>query len=179
MLAATLGATYGVYGPPFELCVGQALRHGSEEYLDSEKYQIRRWNLDGPGNIRDYVARINEIRRANPALHDDRTLRFFPTDNEQVICYGKSAADGSNIIIVVVNLDPHHKQSAWVRLPLSVLGLEAGEDHVYQVHELIGDARYLWHGESNFVELDPAASPAQVFRVRRKIKSERDFDYYQ
>ncbi len=176
VLAATLGATYGIYGPTYELCIGQALRHGSEEYLDSEKYEVRHWNLDSPGNIRDYVARVNAIRRENPALHDNRSLRFYPTDNEQIICYVKSVPDWSNTILVVVNLDPHHKQSGWVRLPPSALGLALSEDHIYQVHELIGDARYLWHGDSNFVELDPHASPAQVFRVRRKIKTERDFD---
>jgi starch synthase (maltosyl-transferring) len=178
VLAATLGATYGIYGPPFELCVGQALRHGSEEYLDSEKYQIRCWDLFSPGNIRDYVTRINEIRRENPALHDNRSLRFYSTDNDQIICYGKATPDLSNVVIVVVNLDPFHAQSAWVRLPVDELGLGAGTDSEYQVHELIGDARYLWHGESNYVLLDPHASPAQVFRVRRKIKTEQDFDYY-
>ena len=178
VLAATLGATYGIYGPPFELCVGQAFTPGSEEYLDSEKYQIRHWDLDSPGNIRDYITRVNEIRRANPALRDNRSLRFFPTDNEQIICYGKSTADLSNIVIVVVNLDPYHTQSAWIQLPVKELGLGSIEDRAYQVHELIGDARHLWNGASNFVRLDPVASPAQVFRVRRKIKTERDFDYY-
>jgi starch synthase (maltosyl-transferring) len=178
VLAATLGASYGIYGPPFELCVGTALRHGSEEYLDSEKYQVRHWNLDAPHSLRDYITRVNEIRRENPALHDNRGLRFFDTDNEQIVCYGKLTPDLSNVIIVAVNLDPHHAQSAWVRLPAGELGLGAGPDAAYQVHELIGDARYLWHGDSNFVVLDPSSSPAQVFRVRRKIKTERDFDYY-
>jgi starch synthase (maltosyl-transferring) len=178
VLAATLGASYGIYGPPFELCVGQALRPGSEEYLDSEKYQVRHWDLGAPHSLRDYITRVNEIRRENPALHSDRGLRFFETDNEQIVCYGKATPDLSNIIVVVVNLDPHHTQSAWVRLPAGELGLGSGPDEAYQVHELIGDARYLWHGASNFVALDPSASPAQVFRVRRKVKTERDFDYY-
>ena len=178
VLAATLGATYGIYGPPFELCVGQALRHGSEEYLDSEKYQVRHWDLNSPGNLRDYVTRVNEIRRENPALHDNRSLRFFHTDNDQVICYGKATADLSNVIVVVVNLDPYHTQSAWVRLPTSELGLVAGTENTYQVHDLLGDARYLWNGESNFVKLDPHSSPAHIFRVRRRLKTERDFDYY-
>jgi starch synthase (maltosyl-transferring) len=177
-LAATLGASYGIYGPPFEQCVGQALKHGSEEYLDSEKYQVRHWNLDAAGNLRDYITRINAIRRENPALHDDRSLRFFDTDNDQVVCYGKSTADLSNVVIAAVNLDPYHTHSAWVRLPLEELGLSVGADQAFQVHELIGDARYLWHGPSNFVQLDPSASPAQIFRVRRKVKTERDFDYY-
>ena len=178
VLAATLGATYGIYGPPFELCVGQAVRHGSEEYLDSEKYQVRHWNLDSPGNLRDYVTRVNEIRRENPALHDNRSLRFFHTDNDQVICYGKTTADLSNIIVVVVNLDPYHTQTGWVRLPIGELGLDTGPGQPYQVHDLIGDARYLWHGESNFVRIEPFACPAHVFRVRRRVKTERDFDYY-
>ncbi|GAC1474980.1 MAG: alpha-1,4-glucan--maltose-1-phosphate maltosyltransferase [Isosphaeraceae bacterium] len=179
VLAATLGSTYGIYGPPFELCIGQALKHGSEEYLDSEKYQIRDWNLESPGNIRDLITRVNEIRRENPALHDNRSLRFFPTDNEQILCYGKSTPDLSNVIVVVVNLDPYHTQSGWVHLPVDEFGARDRPDDVYQMHELIGDARYLWTGESNFVLLDPQTFPAQVFRVRRKIKTECDFDYYE
>ena len=82
VLAATLGATYGIYGPPFEQCVGTPVRQGSEEYLDSEKYQVRHWDLDAPGSLRDYIARINEIRRENPALHYNRNLRFFHVDND-------------------------------------------------------------------------------------------------
>ena len=178
VLAATLGATYGIYGPPFELCVGQALRHGSEEYLDSEKYQVRHWNLDSPGNIRDLVTRVNRVRRENPALHDNRRLWFFHSDNEQIFCYGKSTPDLANIIVVVVNLDPHHTQSGWVRLPVDALGLGAGSDASYQVHDLITDERYLWNGEANFVILDPFQTPAHIFRVRRRIKTEQDFDYY-
>jgi starch synthase (maltosyl-transferring) len=178
VLAATLGATYGIYGPPFEQCIGQPLRSGSEEYLDSEKYQVRHWDLDAPGTLREFVARINAIRRENPALWHDRNLRFYPIDNEQMICYGKATADLANVIVVVVNLDPHHVQSGWVRLPAAELGLENGPGDSYQVHDLIGDGRYVWHGEANFVELDPYACPAHVFRVRRKVKTERDFDYY-
>jgi starch synthase (maltosyl-transferring) len=177
-LAATLGATYGIYGPPFELSVSQTVRPGSEEYRDSEKYQVRHWDRDDPASLRDYIARINEIRRENPALHHERNLRFYPVDNEQILFYGKATPDLSNIILVVVNLDPHHAQSGWVRVPVAELGLGGGPGASYQVHDLIGEARYLWHGESNFVRLDPAASPAQIFRVRRKVKTERDFDYY-
>jgi starch synthase (maltosyl-transferring) len=178
VLAATLGATYGIYGPPFELAVGRAVRHGSEEYLDSEKYQVRHWDRDDPASLRDYIARINEIRRENPALHTDRNLRFYPSDNDRILFYGKATPDLSNIVLTVVNLDPHHTQSGWVRLPLAELGLTTAPGESFQVHDLIGDARYFWHGESNFVQLDPAASPAQIFCVRRKIKTERDFDYY-
>ena len=174
ILAATLGATYGIYGPPFELCVGQAWKPGSEEYLDSEKYQVRHWNLDDPNSLRDLIARVNEIRRESPALHDNRSLRFFHADNDQVICYGKSSPDLSDLIVVVVNLDPHNTQSSWVHFPHHEFGI----DETYQMHDLIGDARYIWHGDSNYVILDPRACPAHIFRVRRKVKTERDFDYY-
>ncbi|QEH34648.1 Alpha-1,4-glucan:maltose-1-phosphate maltosyltransferase 1 [Aquisphaera giovannonii] len=178
VLAATLGATYGIYGPPFEQCVGAAWKPGSEEYLDSEKYQVRHWDLDRPGNLRAFIARVNAIRRENPALHHDRNLRFFQTDNDQILAYGKATPDLSNIVVVVVNLDPYHVQSGWVHLPLGELGLGAGPESAYQVHDLISESRFLWHGESNFVLIDPQASPAHIFRVRRKVKTERDFDYY-
>ncbi|MFO0952272.1 MAG: alpha-1,4-glucan--maltose-1-phosphate maltosyltransferase [Isosphaeraceae bacterium] len=178
ILAATLGATYGIYGPTFELCVGQALRHGSEEYLDSEKYQVRHWNLDDPVSLRNLVTRVNEIRRGNLALQDNRSLRFFHTDNDQIICYGKSTPDLSNLLIMVVNLDPYHTQSGFVSLPCDELGLGHGSEGSYQVHDLISDARYVWQGPTNYVELNPHVCPAHVFRVRRKFKSEQDFDYY-
>ena len=176
-LAATLGATYGIYGPPFEQCVGTPWKPGSEEYLDSEKYQVRHWDLDAPGNLRAFVTRINAIRRENPALHWHRNLQFVPTDNDQVVAYLKVSPDKANAILTVVNLDPRHTQSAWVRVPIADLALGQGEQ--YQVHDLIGDARYLWTGESNFVQLDPHACPAHIFRVRRKVRTERDFDYFE
>jgi starch synthase (maltosyl-transferring) len=171
ILAATLGANYGIYGPPFELCVGQAVRHGSEEYMDSEKYQVRHWDLDSPGNLRGLITRVNQIRRENPALHEDRTLRFFGTDNEQIICYGKSTSDGSNFIVAVVNLDPHHTQSGWVNLPMWDLGLGDGAGGSYDVHDLINDTHYQWRGDWNFVILNPHAFPAHVFRIRRTVKA--------
>ncbi len=178
VLAATLGANYGIYGPPFEQCVGTPVRPGSEEYLDSEKYQLRHWNLDAPGNLRDFIARINQIRRENASLHHDRYLRFYPIDNEQLIAYGKSTPDLSDVIVTVVNLDPHHTQSGWLELPLEELGLGNGHGVEYQVHDLISDARYLWYGPRNFVQIDPHACPAHIFRIRRKTKTEQDFDYY-
>ena len=177
VLAATLGATYGIYGPPFEQCVGTPWKPGSEEYLDSEKYQVRHWDLDAPGNLRTFITRVNAIRRENPALHTDRNLQFVPTDNDQVIAYLKATPDKTNAILVVVNLDPHHTQSSWVRVPIDDLTIGQGDQ--YQVHDLIGDARYLWTGESNFVQLDPYACPAHIFLIRRKVKTERDFDYFE
>jgi starch synthase (maltosyl-transferring) len=175
VLAATLGASYGIYGPPFELCLADAVP-GTEEYQDSEKYQIRVWDWDRPGNIKEFIARVNRIRRDNPALHTNRNLEFHHVDNEQLLFYTKTTADLSNIILVVVNLDPHYTQSGWVRVPLARLGIEGSG--VYQVHDLLGDARYLWQDEVNFVQLDPSVSPAYIFRLRRRIKTERDFDYF-
>lgn len=176
ILAATLGASYGIYGPPFELFENEPMKPGSEEYLNSEKYQIRNWDLLRHDTLKDIIARINHIRRDNPALQSDWNLRFFPIDNEEMICYAKTSDQMDNIILVVVNLDPYHTQSGWVELPLEEFGLEQG--HPYQMHDLLSDARYLWHGERNYVELVPQEVPAHIFRLRRKVRTERDFDYY-
>jgi starch synthase (maltosyl-transferring) len=176
VLAATLGANYGIYGPPFEHCLSEAWAPGSEEYLNSEKYEIKYWDLDKPGSLKEFIARVNRVRRENPALQQDRPLRFFPIDNEQLICYGKFTEDLTNIIVVVVNLNPHHTQSGWLELPLEDLGLDPRQP--YQVHDLLGDARFLWHGPRNYVELNPLVVPAHIFRIRRRVRTERDFDYY-
>ena len=176
VLAATLGANYGIYGPAFELCEARPREPGSEEYLDSEKYEIKLWDLNRPESLKDFIARVNRIRRDNAALHSDWYLRFFPIDNDQLICYAKVTEDLSNIILVVVNLNPHHTQGGWLELPLQELGLDPNQP--YQVHDLLGDARFLWHGPRNYVELDPKALPAHIFRIRRRVRTERDFDYY-
>ena len=175
-LAATLGASYGVYGPAFELCENEPREWGSEEYLDSEKYEIRTWDLSPPENLRGFIQRINQIRRENPALQTDRNLLFHPVDNEQLIAYSKHTDDRSNIVLTVVNLDPHHAHAGWVDLPLDRLGLDP--DRPYQGHDLIQDVRFLWTGARNFVELDPKTVPAHVFRIRKRIRTERDFDYF-
>ncbi|MGH7583604.1 MAG: alpha-1,4-glucan--maltose-1-phosphate maltosyltransferase [Gemmatimonadales bacterium] len=175
VLAATLGASYGIYGPAFEMIEDRAVA-GTEEYLDSEKYQLRHWDLNAPGGIRDFITRVNTIRRDNPALHVNESLQFFPVDNEAIIAYAKTSADGANTILTVVNLDPHHAQIGWIELPLDELGL-VGEGQ-YQMHDLLGGARFLWQGPRNYVSLDPATLPAHIFRVRRRLRTERDFDYY-
>ncbi|MFB0520066.1 MAG: alpha-1,4-glucan--maltose-1-phosphate maltosyltransferase [Desulfatiglandales bacterium] len=176
VLAATLGANYGIYGPAFELCENRPRETGSEEYLDSEKYEIRQWDITRRDSLKDFIARVNRIRRENKALQNDWSLRFHPLDNDQLICYSKHVEDLSNIILVVVTLDPHHTHAGWVELPLSDLGLDP--QRPYQVHDLLSDARYLWQGPRNYVELNPHIVPAQVFRVRRRVLTERDFDYY-
>lgn len=175
-LAATLGANYGIYGPAFELLEHVPREPGSEEYLDSEKYQVRHWDLNRPDSLRDYLARLNRIRRDNPALQQDWNLVFCSTDNEAIVCYAKYTDDRANVVLAAVNLDPHHVQSAWIDLPLEQLGVES--ERPYQVHDLLSGARYLWHGQRNFVRLDPAAAPAHVFRLRRRVRTEHDFDYF-
>jgi starch synthase (maltosyl-transferring) len=176
ILAATLGASYGIYGPVFELCENRPLAPGKEEYLDSEKYEIRHWDLERPESLRNLIARVNLIRRENPALQSNDNLRFHPVDNEQIIAYTKTTADRSNQILTVVNLDPHHVQAGWVELPLDVLGIDPHQP--YQMHDLLSDRRFLWHGPRNYVELNPHDVPAHIFRVRRRVRTEHDFDYY-
>jgi starch synthase (maltosyl-transferring) len=176
LLAATLGASYDIYGPAFELCENQAKEFGSEEYLDSEKYEIKAWDLDRNDSLRHIIRRLNGIRRENPALQSDWSLRFHSVDNEQLICYTKAFDDLSNIVLVVVNLDPHHTHSGWLELPLADLGIDEGRP--YQVHDLLTDARYLWNGARNYVELNPQEMPGHIFRLRRHVRTERDFDYF-
>jgi starch synthase (maltosyl-transferring) len=176
LLAATLGANYGIYGPAFELCENRPLTPGSEEYLDSEKYQIRSWDLSRADGLKDLIGRVNRIRRENAALQNDWSLRFHPVDNEQLIAYTKTDRDLSNVILVVVNLDPHHTQSGWVELPLADLGLDPQQP--YQVHDLLTEGRYLWHGPRNYVQVDPQLVSAHIFVIRRRVRTERDFDYY-
>ncbi|MEX2120711.1 MAG: alpha-1,4-glucan--maltose-1-phosphate maltosyltransferase [Pirellulales bacterium] len=174
VLAATLSANYGIYGPAFELCEGRAREPGSEEYLHSEKYEVRHWDLARPDSVAELIGRVNRIRRENPALQSDDSLEFHQTTNEQLIAYSKQ--EGSNVILVVVNLDPHHTHSGWVDIDLARLGVEPVRP--FQVHDLLGDARYLWQGPRNYVELDPRTAPAHVFRVRRWIRTEREFEYF-
>ena len=176
VLAATLGANYGIYGPAFELCEDRAREPGSEEYLDSEKYEIRNWDIARPDSLKDLVARVNRIRHDNPALHGDWSLRFHEVDNEQLICYSKRTDDLSNVILTVVNLDPHHTQSGWIEFPLEELGIDP--QRPYQMHDLVSDARYLWQGSRNYIELNPQIVPAHIFRMRRRVRTEQDFDYY-
>jgi starch synthase (maltosyl-transferring) len=176
VLAATLGANYGIYGPAFELCENMAREPGSEEYLNSEKYEIKHWDLEKEGSLREFIARVNRIRRENRALQGDRSLRFYSVDNPEVIAFSKCTEDLSNVIVAVVNLDPHHIQSGWLDLPAEELGLDP--DRPFQMHDLLTDARYLWQGRRNFVQLDPGSVPAQIFRVRPRIRREQDFDYF-
>ena len=174
VLAATLSGSYGVYSG-FELCEAEALP-GTEEYHGSEKFELRQRDWNQPGVLTDFITRVNRIRRENPALADNFGLRFYPVDNGQILCYGKATPDNSNIILVAVNLDPHHAHEGWLQLPVGEFGIGVTES--YQVHDLLGEGHYLWQGLRNFLRLDPASSPAQIFLLRRRVRSEQDFDYF-
>jgi starch synthase (maltosyl-transferring) len=176
LLLATLGPTYGIYGPVFEFCENTPLAPGREEYINSEKYEIKHWNLDRPDSLAPLIARVNQARRENPALQSNDNLHFHRIDNEQLIAFTKSTDDGANQVLVVVNLDPHHAQAGFVDLPLEQLGIDPHQP--YQVHDLLSDERYLWHGRRNYVELHPQRMPAHLFVIRRRVRTEHDFDYY-
>jgi starch synthase (maltosyl-transferring) len=176
LLAATLSANYGIYGPAYELMESRPREPGSEEYRDSEKYQLRHWTLDRHDSLWPLIARINRIRRDNPALQADRSLTFCRIDNDQLIAYLKHDVATRNVVLTVVNLDPYHPQSGWVELDLKALQIDP--DAPYQVHDLLSEQRYQWRGPNNYVMLDPNRMPAHVFRLRRHLRSERDFDYF-
>jgi starch synthase (maltosyl-transferring) len=173
-LAATLSSVWGMYNG-FELCEGRPVP-GKEEYLDSEKYQFKVWDWDRPGHIKDFIRRLNRIRREQPALREYRNLRFYQAGNDNILFYGKHTADGKNIVLAAVNLDPYEAHETTVHLPLAEFGLKP--DETYQMHELITDRFYFWTGERNYVRIDPEYQPVQIFRLGRWSHREQDFDYY-
>ena len=162
-LAATLSSVYGIYSG-FELCENAALP-GREEYLDSEKYQLKARDWDAPGNIKDWITRLNRIRSENRALHLYDNLRFYRAENEHILFYGKMTPAGDNVIFVVVNLDASQRHASFIDVPLETFGWAEGDE--YEMHDLLSDARFRWRGRRNYVELDPAIQPAHIFRVRR------------
>jgi len=163
LMAATLSPLYGIYSG-YELCENKPLP-GREEYLDSEKYQFKERDWNAPGNIKHWITRINKIRRENRALQMYTNLRFYRADNDAILCYGKMTPARDNIILVVVNLDPFRKQNSFVHVPIEEFGQMESDE--YQVHDLLSDARYIWRGGQNYVELDPEVQSAHVFLVRR------------
>jgi len=175
VLAATLSSNFGIYGPAFELCVAKPLPD-KEEYLDSEKYEIKQWDWNKPGHIKDILARLNKIRKENPGLHLTRNIRFCQTDNEHLLCYYKATGDLANIILVVINLDPYHVQSGWLQVPLDELGIDKSKS--YLVRDLLNDDEYFWQGEKSYIQLDPQSSPAHILRVSRQSPREQDYDYF-
>ncbi len=162
-LAATLSPLYGIYSG-YELCENEALP-GREEYLDSEKYQYKERDWNAPGNIKDWIARLNKIRKENRALQLYANLRFHDAQNDAILFFSKMTAARDNIILVVVNLDPHRKQNSFVYVPIESFGQM--ESDVYRVQDLLSGAIYTWRGRQNYVELDPEIQPAHIFLVRR------------
>jgi starch synthase (maltosyl-transferring) len=167
LLAAGLSAAYGIYGPVFELQERTARSAGSEEYLDSEKYQVRHWDLDRADSLRHLIGRVNAIRRAHPALQRDDTLTFHDVENDMILGWSKraTAPDGTDdVVLCFVSIDGIHRQSAWTQLDLHALGVPYDAD--FEVQDQLTGARYRWHGARNYIELDPATVPAHMFTIR-------------
>ena len=169
VLAATLSSLYGIYSG-YELCENEALP-GREEYLDSEKYQFKERDWDAPGNIKDWITRLNQIRRENRALQFYDNLRFHRADHDAILFYSKMTPARDNIILVAVNLDPYQRHNSFVHVPIDQFGGIEGD--TYQVHDLLSDTRHVWHGSQNYVELDPEIQPAHLFRVRRWVAGDQ------
>jgi starch synthase (maltosyl-transferring) len=162
-LAATLSPLYGIYNG-FELCENKAIP-GTEEYLNSEKYEYKVWDWDRPGNIKDYIARINKIRRENTALQLHKNLRFYRADNENILFYGKTTPNKDNVILIAVNLDPFQTHESPIYIPLEEMGINPREEYV--VDELITGTSYLWTGEVQKVSLNPQIEPAMILKISR------------
>ncbi len=163
ILAATLSSSYGVYGPAFELCVNTPLAEGSEEYLDSEKYELKHWDLDSPASIAPLVAQVNRIRRESKALQQTNNLCFDHVDNENLIAFSKWDAAGSDRVLVVVNMDPRHPQGGWLTQLLEPSGYKPAESYI--VNDVLNNRQYSWSGVRNYILLDPSDTVAHIFRM--------------
>jgi starch synthase (maltosyl-transferring) len=168
ILAATLGANYGIYGPAFDLGENLPAKPGSEEYLNSEKYEIRQWDRSASTNLAPLITKVNQIRRDNPALQSDGSLHFHHVDNPNILCYSKSS--GSNRILVAINLDPAQEQAGWIDLDLKLLAIPHNEN--FEIEDLLTGVRYQWHDRSNYVALRPDVMPAHIFRLLQVPKDE-------
>jgi starch synthase (maltosyl-transferring) len=176
VLAATLSASYGIYGPAFELMQHTAREPGSEEYLNSEKYELRRWDLERPDSLAPFIARVNRIRHDHRALQANDGLEFHPISDERLVAYSKRTPDRSDVVLTIVNLDPHHARGGTLELPLEELGIDP--TGAYEAEDLLNGTTYLWQGPRNRVELDPATSPASIIQIRPRLRSEAEFEYY-
>jgi len=166
VLAATLSSSYGIYGPAFELGEHTPAQPGSEEYLNSEKYELKRWDIDRKDSLRGLITRMNTIRRENRALQSNERLSFHPASDEGVICYSKRSDDARNIVLTLVNLDPRHARSAVIELPLEEWGIDPKRP--FPVDDLVNDGAGRWRGRRHELRLDPKASPAAIFRLSGK-----------
>ncbi len=165
VLAATLSSNYGMYGPAFELGENAPFKEGSEEYRYSEKYEIKQWDRDAAHSLRPLITQLNQARRANRALQSNDGLFFHPVDNPQIMAYSKATADGADVVLTVVNLDPVNVQAGFLNLDLKALGVADGAG--YEVFDLLSGRSFRWQGARNYVDLRPYEVPAHVFAVRR------------
>jgi starch synthase (maltosyl-transferring) len=172
ILAATLGANYGIYGPAYELCENLPAQQGSEEYLNSEKYEIRQWDRNAGHSLAPLITQVNQIRRDNPALHSDNSLYFHTVDNPSILCYSKS--QGNNRILVAINLDPTQEQSGWIDLDLKRLAIPHNQN--FEIVDLLTGTHYHWHDRSNYVALRPDTMPAHIFRLVSPAVGETTLD---
>lgn len=163
VMAATLSSNYGLYGPVYEFGINAPMAPGKEEYLDSEKYEIKLWDWNAETKIKDVMIRINRVRRENVALQTTWNIEFADTDNERLLAYAKMDDARTNRMLMVVNLDPYHMQAGYIKVPLYYFGMNPGASYV--VHDLITGARYNWHHEWNYIELHPTLMPVHVFRI--------------
>jgi starch synthase (maltosyl-transferring) len=161
-LAATLSSNYGIYGPPYEFCENTPVE-GKEEYRDSEKYEIKKYDWKRTNRMTDIIAMLNKARKENPALQSTWNIRFLNLANVNLIAYLKATDDLTSIMLVVVNLDPHTKQSGYVQLPMDAIKIQWPLN--VKLHDLITDELYTWTQEWNYIELDPYVMPFHLFKV--------------
>jgi starch synthase (maltosyl-transferring) len=175
ILAATLSSNYGIYGPAYELCVSQAIED-KEEYLNAEKYELKKWDTNQKGNIKSLIERINRCRNENPALQSTRNVHFLNIHNDMIIAFFKTTEDLSNIIVTTINIDPYHKQAGTINLPLEKFGMD--ETNLYMLNDLLSNDKYIRQGRRIYIELDPNIMPAHIFKLHKLLKHENDFDYF-
>jgi starch synthase (maltosyl-transferring) len=164
VLAATLSPNYGMYGGAYITCRREPFP-GKEEYIDNEKYEIKNWDLNAPGNIKQEVIKINKIRKGNRALQGANITLVCGTDNDNILAYARYTDSLDNIILCVVNLDPHFTQAGWVDIPHHDLGI--APDAAIKAMDLLSGEEYAWNARRNFVKLDPQEKPAHVFLIKK------------
>ena len=162
LLAATLGNNYGIYGPAFELCVNEAREKNSEEYFNSEKYEIKLWNLGGNNSLKPLISKVNQLRKSYLPFQNFFSLQFHKTDNPEIICYSKSSKDFKEIILIVINLDYKYEQSGWIQFGLNNITLKKE----FELTDLLTDEKYYWQGQHHFVKLDPKIMPGHIFLIK-------------
>lgn len=176
ILAATLSSNYGIYGPPYQRFINQAIP-GKEEYDHSEKYELKQWRAEEiEKSTLDYFSAINKIREENPEFHKIDNIRFLPVENNQLLYFGKFNDEGNNAILIIVNLDPNYTQSGWAKVPIHELGISPEQS--FLVIDLLGGGQYIWQGEYNYVELNPHILPAHILKIKKYLKKENQFDYF-